>query len=252
MQQIKQIVSTLKRCLKERGMTYRTLADKLALSEASIKRCFAQESFTLERLAQICNAMDMTLPELFQVAERQQPRLSQLSVEQEMELLANPKLLLAAVLVRDGWLYEDIIAHYDIEALECIRLLAKLDKLRLIELLPGNRYRLRIGQDFRWIPGGPLEQFMEKEVMVKFMAPKRGEPWLFRLYLRGRYSQESIRILEKRLQQLSREAAELNDADSTLPIAERQHVGLLLAMRPWEPSLFENMRRDETVHSQQQ
>lgn len=193
----------------------------------------------------------MTLTELFQVADRQQPRLSQLTEEQEMELLANPKLLLAAVLVRDGWLFNDIVGHYDIEPLECIRLLAKLDKLKLIELLPKNRYRLRIGQDFRWIPGGPLEQFMEKEVMVKFMAPKRGEPWLFRLYLRGRYSKASVKIIERRLQQLSREAAELNDADSVLPIAEREHVGLLLAMRPWEPSLFENMRRTELTAPQQ-
>ncbi|MCG7815218.1 XRE family transcriptional regulator, partial [Alteromonas sp. MCA-1] len=28
-----------------------------------------------------------------------------------------------------------------------------------------------------------------------------------------------------------------------LPIEERQHIGLLMAMRPWEPSLFENMKR---------
>ncbi|MEQ5806715.1 helix-turn-helix transcriptional regulator [Alteromonas sp. NFXS44] len=251
MQQIKQLIGTLKRCLKQRGFTYKSLAERLDLSEASMKRCFAQEAFTLERLAQICDVMDLTLSELFQLSEREQPALSQLTEEQEKELLANPKLLLMAVLVRDGWQFDDITGHYAIDPLEGVRLLAKLDKLRLIELLPGNRYRLRIGQNFRWIPGGPLAQFMEQEVMVKFMAPKRGEPWLFRLYIRGRYSEESIRIIEKRLKQLSTEAAELNDADSSLPVSERTHIGMLLAVRPWEPSLFEKMRREQSEAQQQ-
>ena len=243
MQQIKAVIGTLKRCLKERGLTYKQLGQQLSLSEASIKRCFATESFTLERLVQVCDVMEMSLADLFKLSQQQQPTLSQLTHEQELELLNNPKLLLMAVLVRDGWSLAEITDYYQITELEGIQLLAKLDKLRLIELLPGNRYRLRIGQNFRWIPGGPLEQFMEQEVMVKFMAPRRGEPWLYRLYIRGRYSEESLKLLERRLRQITKEAADLNDADSSLPIAERKHVGMLLAMRPWEPSLFENMRK---------
>jgi hypothetical protein len=84
---------------------------------------------------------------------------------------------------------------------------------------------------------------MEQEVMVKFMAPKQNEPWYFRFYLRGRYSQSSIQTIQRKLNQLTKEASELNLEDADLPLDKRQHVGLLMAMRPWEPSLFENMRR---------
>jgi hypothetical protein len=84
---------------------------------------------------------------------------------------------------------------------------------------------------------------MEQEVMVKFMAPKKNEPWMFRFYLRGRYSQTSVSIIQRRLEQLRQEAAKLSSEDNALPIEERQHIGLLMAMRPWEPSLFENMKR---------
>ncbi|MBU3020950.1 hypothetical protein [Aestuariibacter sp. A3R04] len=33
--------------------------------------------------------------------------------------------------------------------------------------------------------------------------------------------------------------AALNDADSALPVSERQHMGMLLAIHPWETFLFE-------------
>ncbi len=96
-----------------------------------------------------------------------------------MELLANPKLLLAAVCVRDGWRFSEIIKHYNISEVEGIKLMTTLE------------------QNFRWIPGGPLEKFMEQEVMVKFMDPKKNEPWMFRFYLRGRYSQTSVSIIQR-------------------------------------------------------
>ncbi len=225
-------------------MTYKSLSEQLQLSEASIKRCFSQQSFTLERLEQVCEALGLTLSDVFIQVAQTQPRVSQLSQAQERELLENPRLLLAAVCVRDGWQFNEIIDYYDISEPEAVRLMVKLDRLKLIEFLPGNRYRLLIAQDFRWIPGGPLERFMEQEVMVKFMAPKKNEPWTFRFYLRGRYSASSVEIIQRRLNQLTREAAELNEEDARLPISERTHMGLLMAMRPWEPSLFEEMRRE--------
>ena len=225
-------------------MTYKSLSEQLQLSEASIKRCFSQQSFTLERLEQVCEALGLTLSDVFIQVAQTQPRVSQLSEAQERELLENPRLLLAAVCVRDGWQFNEIIDYYAISEPEAVRLMVKLDRLKLIEFLPGNRYRLLIAQDFRWIPGGPLERFMEQEVMVKFMAPKKNEPWTFRFYLRGRYSASSVEIIQRRLNQLTREAAELNEEDARLPISERTHMGLLMAMRPWEPSLFEEMRRE--------
>lgn len=243
MSQISLIYDTLKQCLREQRITYKQLAQTLNVSEASVKRNFSLQAFTLEKLEQICECLHLSLSELFQLSQKQQEKISQLSEEQELKLLANPKLLLAAVCVRDGWRFDEIISHYSIEKVEGIKLMTTLDKLKLIELLPNNRYKLLIAQDFRWIPGGPLAKFMENEVMVKFMAPKKNEPWMFRSYLRGRYSPSSVAIIQRRLEQLRQEAAKLSSEDNALPIEERQHIGLLMAMRPWEPSLFENMRR---------
>ncbi|MFC3121096.1 helix-turn-helix domain-containing protein [Agaribacter flavus] len=244
MSQINNLITTLKTLLKSEGITYKKLASALDMSEANVKRMFASKSFSLTRLEEICDHLNIALSDLFLMAQESLEKISQLTHAQEQELLDNPRVLLVAVCVRDGWRFEDIINYYEIDEFECIRLLAKLDKLRIIDFLPNNRFRSLIAQDFRWIPGGRLERFMEQEVMVKFMAPKQGEPWIFRFYLRGRYSQSSIEIIQRKLNQLTKEAAQLNIEDQALPLHQRTHTGMLLAMRPWEPSLFENMRRD--------
>ena len=243
MSQIKQISTTLKQLLKQNKVTYRMIADELAMSEANIKRVFATSSFSLERLEQVCNIINISLSDLFALSEKQQHHITELTLEQEQELIENPKLLLVAVCVRDYWKFEEIIEHYDIDVHECIRLMAKLDRIKLIQLLPNNNYKLLIAQDFRWIKNGPLERFMEKEVLNRFMASKFDDEDCFRFYLRGRYSQASINLLQRKLNQITKEAADLNIEDSSLPLNQRKHIGMLFAMRPWEPSLFEQFRR---------
>ncbi|WP_418138790.1 helix-turn-helix domain-containing protein [Marinomonas sp. RS-M-Aa-14] len=243
MSQINQIKQTLKQLLRQQQITYKDIAVELNMSEANIKRIFATQNFTLERLEQICQILKMSISDLFLIAQKQVEKISQLTIEQENELLANPKLLLVAVCVRDGWKFDEITASYDIDKHQCIQLLARLDKLKIIDLLPDNHYKSLIAQDFRWRPHGPLEKFMEQNIFTEFMQPKKGETWDFRFYLRGHYSQTSIDIIQRKLNQLTKEAAILNQEDAETPLEKRQHTGLLMAMRPWEPSLFERMRR---------
>ena len=243
MSQITNLCDTLKQQLKARNITYKDLAQALELSEANIKRIFANQSFTLERLEQVCGVMELSLSDLFLLSSQKEPKLSQLTQEQEEELISNKKLLLIAVCARDGWSFHDIITQYSIDELECVRLLARLDKLKMLQLLPGNKFKLLIAQDFRWIPGGPLEKFMNRNVIVEFLDGDFNQENAFRFYLRGSYSDASIALLKSKLNQLTQDAALLNQQDAKLPLDKRQHIGVLLALRPWELQMFESMRR---------
>lgn len=243
MSQIKQVSETLKQLLKQQRVTYKDVALHLSLSEANVKRVFATNNFSLQRLECICELLNITLTDLFSLTEKQQEQLTELTLEQEQELVDNPKLLLVATCVRDGWRFNELIQEYDIDELEGIQFMAKLDRLKIIQLLPNNNYKSLIAQNFRWQRNGPLERFMENEVMTKFMANKFDGEDCFRLYLRGRYSQTSIDYIQRKLNQLTKEAAELNIEDAALPLQKRKHMGLLIASRPWEPSLFEQFRR---------
>ena len=243
MSQVQQIIKTLKTLLRQRQVTYKQVADHLSMSEANIKRIFSTDNFSLDRLEQICQMINLSLSDFFQLIDKAQERLTELTVEQEKELINDTKLFLVAVCTRDAWSFADIIAHYHITEHECIRLLAHLDKLKIIQLLPDNEYKLLIAQNFRWIPNGPLERYMANEVISQFMVSRFNEENSFRFYLRGTYSQSSIDVITKKLNQLTDDAAMLNQEDAKLPLANRKHIGLLIAMRPWELSSFAALRK---------
>ncbi|MDK1288463.1 helix-turn-helix domain-containing protein [Pseudoalteromonas umbrosa] len=244
MSQIPLVSNTIKMLLKQHKLTYKDVAKHLGQSEATIKRMFSNDLFSLQKLENICELLELTLCDLFSLSQSQQSQISQLSVQQEQELMDNPKLFLVAVCVRDGWEFEDIVSRYQIEALECVRLLAHLDRLKMIQLLPNNRYKLLIAQDFNWIPGGPLESYIEQQVLGKFLQGEFNQEDSYRFYLRGSYSDATIATIKRRLQQLTKEIAQLNEQDIKLPLSKRRGVGLLLAMRPWQLGQFKNMLRE--------
>ena len=243
MSQLTDVCESLKALLKQQHITYKALAEELKMSEANIKRMFSLNQFTLARLEQICTVLNISLSDLFLLVEKQKKKISQLSPEQELELVSDVKLILVAACVRDGWSFDEIITHYQIDEFACIQLLAKLDRLKMIELLPNNQYKVLIAQDFQWIPHGPLEQFMTKDGIATFISTPFTEDNSFRFYIRGTYSQTSIDIIKRKLNQLKKEVAQLNQEDATLPLENRQHIGLLLAMRPWELPHFKKLRR---------
>jgi transcriptional regulator with XRE-family HTH domain len=73
MAQAESLVNALKNLLKARGITYAQLAKGLGLSEASVKRIFAERSFTLERLDQVCTLLGIQISDLARMVVAEQP-----------------------------------------------------------------------------------------------------------------------------------------------------------------------------------
>ncbi len=243
MPHIQSLVDTLKRALRADRVTYAEVARELGLSEASVKRMFSRGAFTLERFDAICRMVGLDLADLVRLQDEGERRISRLTRDQEEELVADVRLLLVALLVRNRWGYQDIVREYSISETDCVRLLARLDRLRLIELQPGNRVRLLVARDFRWIPGGPIERFFERHVQDEFLDARFDDPDERRLYLSGPLSPGSADALARKLDHLAAEFVELQTADAPLPLAEKRNVGLVLAMRAWELSVFAGLRR---------
>jgi hypothetical protein len=122
----------------------------------------------LTRLAQVCELLNLEFSDLVHQMEKDIELTDQLTLEQETELVSDIKLLLVAYFLMSKLEFADIIRIYDISETEGIRLLAKLDRMKLIELQPGNRVKLMISKNFRFLPGGPIERFYEREVQAEF------------------------------------------------------------------------------------
>src|SRR2546429_221379 len=79
-------------CLRARGMTYGALAVKLAISEPTVKRMFSRGTFTLARIEQILEVIDLDLQELARLAREGSGRPGELSTEQEAALAQDERL----------------------------------------------------------------------------------------------------------------------------------------------------------------
>ncbi|MFC1749512.1 helix-turn-helix domain-containing protein [Pseudomonadota bacterium] len=245
MAQTAALIETLKQTLKSHHLTYAEVARRLDMSEANVKRMFASKRFSLDRLENVCQLMQMELTDLFQLYEESRQRITQLTVEQEQELVRDTLLLLVAVSVRNRISFEDIISNYQITEPECIKSLAKLDRLKIIDLLPGNRIKLRIDDDFRWLPNGPIERFFEKQIQAHFLRSGFTGEQEQRLFLFGLLSEASAEVMSGKLQALATEFTELHRQDGKLSLDKKRNFGFLLALRPWELEAFESLHRED-------
>ena len=241
--QTEALIDILKKTLRNQRMTYADIATGLNMSEANVKRMFASNRLTLDRLEAICQLMKMELSDLFQLYQESRQRITQLTIEQEKELISDTKLLLVAVCVRNRLNFEDIVSHYHISDTECVRYLTRLDKLKIIDLLPQNRIKLRIDEGFRWLPDGPIERFFEKQIQSQFLHSAFTGEFEQRLFLSGLFSDVSIQVLMNKMQMLAKEFTEMHRQDARLPFDKRKNVGYMLALRPWELEVFRPLRR---------
>lgn len=237
------LIDELKKVLRQRGITYSTLAEKLGISEASVKRIFSKYHCSLERLDEICEAIEMDVIELAQLVSVSKASIGHLSEEQERELVKSKKLLLVAVCARNHWTFEQIINQYQLTEPECIQLLAQLDRIHFLELLPNNRIKLLVATDFRWLTDGPVERYYAKHVEKDFFNYKFSDKYEQRIFLSGNLSEQSLIVLNKKIIALAREYQELHQQDFIESFSDKSNYAMVLAFRPWELNSFKELRR---------
>lgn len=244
MSEISSLIATTKRLLKSQGFAYRDVAKSLNLSEPSVKRMFASGRLSLDRLAQVSALLGFTVAELAQEAAADSQRIRTLTAEQEALLVSDMTLLLIAVCALNHWALADIVAAYRLTEAECLQRLLYLDRLRLIELLPGNRIRLIIARDFDWLPNGPIRNFFRAQGQDDFLNSAfsgQGESIAF---VHGMFTESAFSQLQSELQRLRRRFAELHEESlNALPVQRHSASMLLATRRSWEPAAFAALRR---------
>jgi len=244
MSECAQIVAVLKRSLRARGTTYRDLARTMGLSEASIKRIFAEETFSLARLEQICAALGMSIVEVARMAAQQTtPGNQQLTFEQEEVLASDPRLLACFHLLLNGRQPAAIATELAVPERDLRRLLVKLDAGKLIELQPKLKVRLRTSNVISWRSDGPVRRLYEQQVKKEFLLAEFTGRNEFINFASAELSDASAKILTRKAEMLARDFAEFAALDAGLPGKEKRSMGLLLALRPWVFSIYDGLRK---------
>jgi transcriptional regulator with XRE-family HTH domain len=237
------LVETLKKGLHQRGLTYAHVARALDLSESSVKRLFSQRDLSLQRIEQICHLMKIELTDLLELMQVAEARIAQLTEEQEKLLVSEPKLLLVGIVAISFWTAADILATFRISKTELVRLLVRLDRMRIIDLLPGNAIKVRLARTFAWRKDGPIQRFFEERMQQQFFATSFAGDGELRTVAFGSLSRRSNDLLQQRLRKVADEFDALVQADKALGHHLRSGSTMILAIRPWEPSQFTELRR---------
>jgi DNA-binding Xre family transcriptional regulator len=237
------LIDALKQHLKKSQLTYRDLASRLGLSESAVKQMFAQGNFSLQRMDNICLALELDLDDLMELARRQRSNIECLTPEQEEELVQDMRLLLMAYCLVNYWQVDEIIDRYAIDKLPAIQLLARLDRMGLIDLLPGDRVRFRIAANFRWLQGGAIERFFTSQVQGEFLDADFNMAGCLRVVKNADISAQSQKILLERLESVAQLFDDIADSERRIPHAERLGTTMILAIRPWVFNTFKQLER---------
>ena len=244
MDEVSQAIGAVKRLLKAQGLTYRDVAKALDLSEASVKRVFSDESFTVDRLARIAHLLGYTLAELLSESANQVPALRTLTAEQEAKVVGDNKLLLVTVCALNRWTIAEIVSEYRLTRAECLKHLLALDRMGLIELLPADRIRPLVARDFDWLPDGPIRRYFMEHALDDFLDSDFNEPEETLEFAQGLVTESAFAQLRVELRRLRTRMAALHEESMAAPLEQRRGIGVMLALRRWEPKGFKRLRRN--------
>ena len=236
------LVAELKRALREQGLTYVEVARALGLSLATIKRRFARGDFSLERFERICELADVGLRELLERAGQRSAPTRQLTLVQEREIVADPRLFLVTWLVLNRTPFEEITRSYRFTERGLLRYFIRLDRLKVIELQPGNRTRLLVSRRFTWRAGGPVQRYLHQRLLREFLASSFTGAQEEFVFHGATISREVLAQLKRVQQNAARECMELIEQDRSAPQG-RIGAAFVLALRPWSYTGFAEFER---------
>lgn len=234
------LYAVLKKELKAKGLGYRNVAEALGVSTGSVKHRFADRTLTMEQIIAISDLLGIALSDLMRSAET--PMINKLTMEQEIAFVANMPMSLVLLRVTEGWSLAEIVATYEITEAECIKHLLELDRLGLIDLLPGNIIRPRAPRNAEWQPGGPLRRFLASS-MNNFFDTRFDGPFENCILLRGDITAAAFALFQDDLRELQQRMEVLHEESKIAPPEQRHHVAGIIATREWELPEFSALRR---------
>lgn len=128
-----------------------------------------------------------------------------------------------------------------------IQLLAKLDRLQILHLLPGNQVRMRLSRSFSWRRNGPIQRLFEGQIQSEFFRSRFNGPGELRLVLNGMISNTSLDQLHQRLNRVAAEFEDLVREDRNVLGPDTLLSTMVLAIRPWTMKMFHDLRKSGAV-----
>jgi len=103
--------------------------------------------------------------------------------------------------------------------------------------------RLKVPRDFQWRAGGPVKRAYGARVMAEFLKGRFDGPLEMLRFEAKELSGESAAVVRRKLERLAAEFNELAEVDASLPARRRTSAAILVALRPWEFSVVNALKK---------
>ena len=233
------IVHALRRHLRREGWTARRLAAEFSIGEATAKRWLAGRGLALDRLERLAALCRLSIADLAREAERPPADLAQeLTLAQERALSGDRFLAFLFMTILGGIPPQEVADDFNVPARELDALLARLERLALIDRLPGGRVRALVDRAIVWRKT-PMRALFEEAMKPQFLAMDFAAEDAV-------YASEVLKLsplgaarLAEMIEQHRRDVQALAEADLHESHLPRRWYGMLCAARVLDVSGFE-------------
>lgn len=225
------LLKALRQHLRQQGWTARRIAGEFTIGEATAKRWLAGRGLTLDRLDALAGLCGLTLAELAREAERPPAGLAQeLTLAQERALSSDIFLAFLFMTILGGYTPVEIARDFSVPVREMDAALLRLERLALIDRLPGGRVRPLIDRAIVWRKT-PMRTLFEMYMKPQFVAMDFAAEDAVYASEVVKLSAQGAAMLAEMIEKHRREVHDLAESDREHTHLPRRWYGLLSAMR---------------------
>jgi len=229
--QSKDLFEVLKKSLKAKKISYKQLATNVSFSEGTLKNIFHNQNCSLDRILEICNAINISFSDLVDMASKEKESEFSLSWEQEEYFALYPHFYyFFRAHFFEKLELSTIQQKYRLSDNSVTRYLLQLEKIGLLDLYPANKVKYKVRGRQHWIEGGPWMQaffsvYSERITQIVLDAEKKKDTYssnigFFRLSPRT-YQQfkEEVARLEKKYKEIAFLNYLVEDDTNAIPVS---------------------------------
>lgn len=165
----KTVMDLLKTRAKFLGVTQQQIAKKFSVSLPTVKRWFAAKGVSIETLTELMEMLDLGWDDIaieFDVAAG--PEFV-FTFAQEKLFAANPSAHVFFDLLLDGSTPYQIEKKFRLQKSSTRKYLRALENVGLIDVLPGDKIKIKVKGEAKWMTNGPLAQRFRESAIQDFM-----------------------------------------------------------------------------------
>ena len=226
------LIATLRQHLRLQGWTARRIAGHFAIGEATAKRWLAGKGLALDKLDELAGLCGLTLAELARETERPMPGLAQeLTLAQEKALSSDIFIAFLFMTILGGNSPDEIARDFSVPAHDMDAALMRLERLALIDRLPGGRVRPLIDRAIVWRKT-PMRALFETYMKPQSLAMDFvGEEAVYASEVM-KLSTQGAATLAEAIEKHRRDIRALAELDREMTHLPRRWYGMLCAARP--------------------